>query len=280
MQSAAERFWLAREGAASAALAMSDSAAEQYAAALESSRKVRAAPARPCGLCMLQGRPLSHLPRCAGLECCALIRPAPACPQASEAAASVAAWYAQSALDRTAEMLLAASEQSAALAEVTAEAAALAASSALDSHYEAQHRAREAVWVSAGQSGDSPTGERLLLLLLVSQAMWGSSTCECWCSRAPPLAGVEPCRSKCRLVACRPRAAQDAVEAAASASNALKWRLQDAGEIFTETVGEAVATCQENFAVRVVLPKLFRSIELWRERRWDGSAHSALLPGH
>lgn len=72
---------------------------------------------------------------------------APRRPQAAESYSELLSASAQSAMDRTAELLLSVSEGSAALADVTAEATAAAASSALDAHSEAQSRIREAVWV-------------------------------------------------------------------------------------------------------------------------------------
>lgn len=76
-------------------------------------------------------------------------RPSPPPPnlQAADAYAALIADSARSAFERTADLLLAASEGSAALADVTAEATAAAAASARDTHYEAQLRVREAVWV-------------------------------------------------------------------------------------------------------------------------------------
>ena len=48
----------------------------------------------------------------------------------------------------------------------------------------------------------------------------------------------------------RPSEKQDAVESVASASNSLKWRIQDASELLTETVSDAVATASDNLTVR------------------------------
>lgn len=44
------------------------------------------------------------------------------------------------------------------------------------------------------------------------------------------------------------------METVASASNTLKWKIQDASEILSETVSDAVASASDNFAVRVSLP--------------------------